>query len=107
MGNDHIKSIVGVGDDAVLAIDMDLKDFAARLKDGTYHLDKNNNGADTLTYANQTYTLTNIDSLKFRGNKEIYLDERNNVPIRVTNGIISVGNGQEDASTESQHRQGC
>ena len=92
----HVDKIVGVGSNAKLGFgNLTKEDFARSLQNGQNQLTKNDYGNDTLVYQGQTYELENIGALRFKNGHEVYLDSRNNAPVKVDSALPTF-NGTED-----------
>ena len=90
---DNVDTLIGSTVASSLNINISRDAFVDYLHQNRsdYGLDKNDNGDDTLTYQGHTFTLRDIDTLAFNDGQQLYLDTRNNVPIRVGDGATFSG----------------
>ncbi len=90
---DNVDTLIGSTVASSLNINISRDAFVDYLHQNRsdYGLDKNDNGDDTLTYQGHTFTLRDIDTLAFNDGQQLYLDTRNNAPIRVGDGATFSG----------------
>ena len=90
---DHIDTLIGSTATRQLNLGISREAFVSYLyqNHSDYALDKHDEGDDNLIYAGHRFQLQGIDTLNFSDGRSLYLDERNNTPLAVGDGVAFSG----------------